>query len=564
MPGMVKESDWNGCEYNYDVLYSYAAEDPQYTSTSLVIAAWHRMELLNASYVEFYVANPQQLAAFDVEAQQSFLRYCILYAPFNSVTAFIEAAHKDVLTGTYGQKNEPLIDYCYGLLEDLKATQLSDAPTLREQKEKYQKIVDYLIQEKGLRISAATMATQEVESLNPQESVENKAVLVSVQHSIEKLLDKYGYLKPGAISPVRTSAYHALQSFIQQLRPSSPKLKDAIVSFKAAMNAKIDAKKYNKRSREELYGMYRFTVSNMTPTKTFTMPELFVVFWQALNDVREIPLEDREDFLNRWIEAMYEAGNSQDAEHNSVIDFEGSTAGCSNAMINMSVGVLASQHSCVKVNYANTKTMELKAFHDFFSTWVIEALAAKKQIVQPILEEWIKNPLNGMPDALYALPGLQETLKKQLEEEYAGVMPAADLEREIATVIELLPLRGDIPPRVKHQLLQDSVEQFVVSQHLSAAALQDARIESEKPKTSVTKVWGLKSTDWKTFFKNTLNRLLPTTLSPEVRQSYEKIELEVVKAYLHAPAKSKVIEQGVSHSRHPTGKHLPPLTVPKK
>lgn len=570
MPNMVNQGNWDICEENYNAMYGFAFSRVDEKTLTELLSGWRAMESLNDQYVLFYLNNPSKMASFSFEDKRFFFQNCILYAPFESIAEFLEAV-PELVNAKYGSAKEPLVDYCYGLLEDLKSTQVSESPTLVSQTRKYQKIVDYLTQEKGLRISDTTIAQQELENLNPRESVENKAVLISVQNSIEKLLDKYGYLKPGAISPLGTSSHpsaalQAFKSWLQQPRPKTPTLKDAMASFKAAMNAKVDAKKYSKRNREELYGMYRYTVSNSSPTKTFTMPEIFVVFWQAFNDAREIPLKDRTDFLNRWIEAMYEAGHSQDAEHNTVIDFEGTTAGCSNAMINMSVGVLASQHSCVKVNYANTTTMERKAFYDFFTTWVLEAWPAQKDKLQPLLEQWIKDPLNGMPDALYEMPGLKETLKKQLRAEYKDVVAAVDLEREIAIVMELLQLRGgdQLSNRLKQQLLQERVDTFVKSEHVSEAALKDARLESERPKTSVAKVWGLKSTAWKTFFENTLKKLLPKNPSPEVRHSYETIELDVVKAYLHAPAKSETITQGVTHSRIPTGKRLPPVNVSKK
>lgn len=144
-----------------------------------------------------------------------------------------------------------------------------------------------------------------------------------------------------------------------------------------------------------------------------------------------------------------------------------------------------------------------------------------------------RETLKGIPDALYEHSDLQSYLKKQLETEYQGLVPPAELAKEIETVLALLPLRGTLPNRLKKLLLQETVGEFVTQERVSAGALQDALREIQKPQATLAKAWGLKYTAWKTFFKKTLTHLLPQTLPADEQESYAKIELEAVRGYLN-------------------------------
>lgn len=455
------------------------------------------------------------------QTKKECFEYCVRYGILGAVQWFAEHS-PELLNESYGVYNESVTDFVFHVLSELKATELAYTRHLKNYRLQLESVFDYFVKTKRILPSMLVVASKDAAALTPKESVENNACLLSVKDSIAKLLNHYHYLEPGAPTPAAVFL-PALTTWVKGLHKQHI-YEAAVTSFKAMLNAKTVLTKYEEvipGDRTSLYGIYRYPVPNTD--KQFTMLDVFALVWQALHDEACITVAQREGLLESWIEAMAGVMESYELGHNPLVGFENETYGCTNAMIVPTISLLSNYHPCVRVNYANDASMELKAFHDFLATFIEERWAQDVAIQQGV-RSWVENSDTGIPESVFT-PTLQAYLRTQLTNEYAGLV--SDLEANIKTVLALLPYRGTLPRRVQKLYMQGYIADYAQQMVFTPQELQKSRLA-----LAAKKLVGEVVTKWNACLTALRLQLLPFNATSAEKTGYAAVECSVIQSYL--------------------------------
>ncbi len=499
-----------------------------------------------------------------IQDQKECFEMCLGYGFLEPAKLLLEN-NPALLNEKYGNPAVGISDFLHGVITDYKAKELFDKPEFASISAGFKETFHYFTRIQNIPVTPSVIQAQVVAGINPKESAENKAVLVSVQNSIENLLKKYQYLRPGAIPPSGTTSYEAFRGWVSDLkktRGQEPLVQEAIESFEAVLDAKTDTEHYMdaaEKNRKTLYGAYRFVVRDTK--QKFTMQDIFALIWQSIQT--EVPYIERQEYLERWVFAMQEAAHAHEEGKNPVVGFEDTTHGCSNAMINPSIAILASiktfaEANEVQVNYANPQTMSEKAFHGFFADkieqqWNQAGLIERMRLRRK-MEEWVAKPGEGIPDDFYN-EDMKQYLMEELKKEYQALMPATELKQISEEIVENLTYRGAPPFRLKQLLMQEVVNDFVERRGLDVHFLKEVLLKARGKQATSEGVWGNKAELWKGFLKDKFVALFPYQITQEEKNSYKTVILEAIRKKILQIIQEKEKSSASSASKRPvTGK----------
>lgn len=326
--------------------------------------------------------------------------------------------------------------------------------------------------------------------LTPKEGVENTFLMKSVSDSYIKLLHRYGYLLEGKRTPAEKKYYlfrnehrRSLEAFVNQLT-NPAYVAEQGWDFKIAKHAHAilksvlmgkkyikEEKAYNKEIRRKRVALYRdFTFLVSQHKKKFSLKDLVVVLWQAMNDeefVRNI--EQRKNLHTAFVQAMYEADAlAHDAGASSLMI--GTNFGCSNAVV-YAISALRGVHPDVAIQYFNAEAVALKGM-TIMSRWIAnnwkQHPGLKAQITTWIVE-------GGMDESLLESPmDFLAYLRPQLEKEYEGIEGAA---REITVGLSQLKSHN-IPPILEDLLFKDFAQDFLKERFSNLSLTERGNLES--------------------------------------------------------------------------------------
>lgn len=504
-----------------------------------------------------YSLQPHIWDRLDTTVRQEWMWLAVRYGVIDLVKMLAEH-EPSLLTQNYTvetiDKTGNLHELMYVFYKHVKENKLDNSIAFKERCQNYEALSKFF-KAHGVICTTSFLDTQQKEAANPAQSVENTFFLGSVHKAMHRLCCDRGYFKhQGPVKQYiraikKQVAKRNLLNWVEQLNnPEYCKAKGftpataagALDFFRAAFaSAEQDAAEHSD-PRVRLYAVYNVELEH----RKFSMLDIFVVAWQALNDSTYITPTVRDNLLNAWVYAMHEVGTAYDnPEKNPVLP--GTRQGCAQAMVNPTIALFDGNYPGVQIKMLTEGQISYQAL-----ALVSDYIEKNNDIA--VIKKWIRE--SGMPEELYKNPRL--ALKKTLQDRYREFGEKAQEMIELA--MGMIEYHG-VPDRLKVILLKKTFNDFLVLTLNKMTLLERVELsnylkKNQDKQMQVSSKMGMQALwlhnpllvkltqlrpgfrqQWNTYLNQEVLQLLPKHEKEKLLPIYRKYEMQAIKKILINP-----------------------------